>query len=55
MSQTGRTDRQDNGLIAQGEAFYKWSPKKYELHTTFISKVTINYFLCKIIIDYMLV
>jgi len=25
--QTGQTDRADNGLIAQGEPFYKWSLK----------------------------
>jgi len=28
QSQTGQMDRTDNGLIAYGEQFYKWSPNR---------------------------
>jgi len=29
--QTGQTRQSDNGLVAQGEPFYKWSPNKNKL------------------------
>jgi len=28
QDRTDRTNKQDNGLIAYGDPFYKWSPKK---------------------------